>query len=430
MDNNNKDEIGCLSTIAKIVIIFIGLVFFCGTLDVSSEFTELIGYSFVISVFVIVPIYYIIKKITNKIEIRKEEKEQFRVDCLTKDIKRIERLYTPDTNMVYQTPTRYVVEDCYTNKEILHTVKQYKTDLRISIEKCNIIDAKIKEILVCKGLLTLEEKRNYLTSMENELKNLKQASDAIKEKILKTKIVLLNEDSGIISTIKDTFEYVKSSKKCVIETTDIQNQLRQDRPKELDLFEYKHEPVMIYVFDFYYCFFSNVILVFDSNGIFSTALDPTAIKVVVEKSQEVLRIIDNDLPFHKFIDDDSKCISTGETRRTWLHTRIDGSPDLRYSYNPRTEIRWDTYEYGVITIEMQNHKILISISSEKALSAVIELCEKYLRKCNDLHNPIPELLQLLEVVLDCDDQSISHITNIYETISKDDNYFCTVSECI
>ena len=204
----------------------------------------------------------------------------------------------------------------------------------------------------------------------------------------------------------------------------INDVITQNTPNDLALFKFKYAPPVLFVNEFYYCLFSNVILVFDKNGIFTTAVDPTALSVTLNKQTERVLVSNGSTARQEFTDVDSKLIQQGNTRTTWTYTRNDGLPDRRYSYNPRIEYRSDDYEYGIIVFSIANSSLTMRVSSKTAISKFSTFSERYIRKCNDLHNPIPDFLILLKSLSDDEHSNLSSIIEATNRSTLQRNYFC------
>ena len=224
--------------------------------------------------------------------------------------------------------------------------------------------------------------------------------------------------------MKTAFASLLQSKKCSSDNVNVRDFLCEKTPNDLSLFQFKYAPPVLLVNDFFFCLFTNVVLVFDKNGIFSTAIDPTAISVTLDKLTEHVLISNGSVVRQEFTDVDSKLIQQGITRTTCTYTRNDGLTDRRYSYNPRIEYRSDDYEYGIIGLSIINFTISFKVSSKTAITRFGSFSEKYIRKCNDLHNPIPDFLLLLKYLSDDDHSSINNIIETVNSSTLNKNYFC------
>lgn len=195
-------------------------------------------------------------------------------------------------------------------------------------------------------------------------------------------------------------------------------------PYDLMLFRYENEPIIVFFEQCYFCLFSNVILIFDKSGVFSTAIDPSALKVKIKRDTTAVTVSNGNAALNQYIADDSKCISQGSTRSTWLHTCREGSSDLRYSYNPRLEYRTDTYEYVSVEFIISDKRVAFTASSSAVGDAFEKVTLSYTRKCNNRHDPIPEFLMLLKKLNDDENAQIESIIQVCNARSGANNYFC------
>lgn len=163
------------------------------------------------------------------------------------------------------------------------------------------------------------------------------------------------------------------------------------------MFSYSSNPIIIKLDDFYYCLFTNIILVFDKNGIYTTVLDPSAFRISVKRMRA-------EYIWHENIDSDSKSIKFKQSRNY-------GSYDV------------DGFEYGIITICIANQHVTFTVSSSSALDKCEAIGPKYKRKLNQMHDPIPNYLSLLSVVT-ANDSTSKYILERYVCLSKYRNYFC------
>lgn len=367
---------------------------------------------------------YIISACIKGSKRRQEEEEKQRISEVTQKVNELLARYSLQKTISLQKAQQINTENSLVNKEVVSTVNQFKDSLRDNISKCNEIDQAINRILTCVGCRDVDEKLNYLSAKAEELQRLKCESDKLHNEIAKHRIKLLNEDGNLLFLVKKSLNALFSSKKCVIEGLNLKELICEEKPSDLEFFDYKYAPATLHIGTYYYCLFSNVILVFDAMGIFATAIDPTALFIQIERVSVDVRINNNTLPSHQYIDVDSKCVEQGTTRHTWVHTCRDGSPDLRYSYNPRIEYRTDKYEYGNVTMSILGNTVSFSLSSDNATKALERVSREYIRKCNNRHNPIPEFLNLLDRVSENGEQNITYILDINKSNVSAANYFC------
>ena len=71
---------------------------------------------------------------------------------------------------------------------------------------------------------------------------------------------------------------------------------------------------------------------------------------------------------------------------------------MRYSDNPQIRYRDDLVAYGEVVIAVANYSTVITFSSEKALHALQTASMEYCMNNMVIGNPIPSLLDLLEII--------------------------------
>ena len=420
---------GCLSAILLFCFFAGNLCLLGGQLGSGGDFE---GNSIAISVAIIAVIAdialvgYVVSACIKKSERRQEEREKQRISETTQKVDELITHYSPRKLVSLEKSQQPNTEIALVNKEVVFIVNQYKDNQRDIVAKCNDIDQAINRILSCAGCSNIDEKLNYLNNKMDELQHLKAESDSLHMEIAKHKIKLLNEDGNLLLFVKKAFDALLSSKKCVIEGLELKEFICNEHPSDLAIFDYKYAPATLRLDGYNYCLFSNVILVFDDKGIFATAIDPTALAIKVERVRVDVWISDNTLPTHQYIDVDSKCVEQGQTRRTWVHTCRDGSPDLRYSYNPSIEYRTDKYEYGQVTISVLENYVQLALSSDVVTNALERVSQEYIHKHNNRHNPLPEFFNLLCKTSEDGDTNMAYILEATKANLTTSNYFCVI----
>lgn len=428
--NNKGSGSGCLTGILVFSAIAGNIFLFSGDLGSGGD---LEGNSIAIIMVLIAIIAdialigYFISAWIKSSERKQEEKEKQRISEMTQKVNELIARYSPCKAISLQRPQLIRIDNAIVNTEVVFTVNQFKERIRDSISECNAIDQKLTRILACNGCQTVDEKFNFLSEKTEELQSLKNDSDRLHNELSKHKIKLLNEDGNLLFFVKKAFSALLSSKKCVIEGISLKELICEGNPLELSFFDYKYAPATLHIGKNYFCLFSHLIIVFDENGVFVSAIDPTALDIKVERISADVWINNNTLPSHQYIDVDSKCIAQGDTRHTWVHTCRDGSPDLRYSYNPRIEYRTDKYEYGKVEITILGNKVSLYLSSDVATKALERVNREYIRKCNNRHNPIPEFLNLISRVSEEGDGNITYIFDTNKLNGTAGNYFCSIN---
>ncbi len=429
--------VGCL--VYGIITVLIG-VSLCVSLDLESDSA---GGMFVIFLCVLGPIIaFAIKGFSDdakqrqiaeeqRLEQERKDDERRRIAETTQKVEVLKRKYDLKIFKANATAVSFNIDTAFVNKEIILTVKDYKERMATTYEQYATVAKKIKQILDCNGYTSVDAKYLYLSNSEETLKQLKEEGERCLSHLSSCKIELLNEDIVLLAELKQAFQHLINSKKCNAKTanTNIKKFVVFKEPNELALFRYKSKPVTLFFEQHYFCLFSTVILVFDESGVFSTAIDPSALKILIKKETVSVNVSNGNTEANEYIAEDSKRVSQGVTNTTWLYTCRDGSPDLRYSYNPRLEYRTDTYEYVNVEFVISNKKISFSASSSIVADTFKKVAPKYAKKMNHRHNPIPDLLILVKD-LSCEEKTqIDNIIQIYSDKADTDNYFCKLTTC-
>ncbi len=369
-------------------------------------------------------IYLIAQSVSKSREQQRVAAENDRVVEVTRKIEALINKYTMMRLNANRTVVQFQIAPDLINKEVVFTVNSYKDRMAAIYNRHSLITNEINRILACTDCISVDEKYSHLISCEDKLKQLKEEGDSCLSQLSSYKIEILNDNRDLLFEMKLAFRYLLNSKKCQSDSLTIKEFITPDKPSDLMLFRYENEPIILFWEQYYFCLFSNVILVFDKKGVFSTAIDPSALKVVINKETTSVTVSNGTAGSNQYIADDSKCISQGITRSTWLHTCRDGSPDLRYSYNPRLEYRTDTYEYVVIEFVIADKKVSFSASSGTVGDAFEKATPNYLRKCNNRHDPIPEFLILVKKLSEEDNAQIESIIQVCNARADANNYFC------
>lgn len=369
-------------------------------------------------------IYAIVQNVSTSREQQRKAAEDNRIAEVTRKVEALISKYTLMGLNANKAALPFHIALDFINKEVVSTVKSYKERMATIYDRYSLVTNEIKQILACTGCISVDEKYSYLISNEDKLKQLKEAGDACLSQLSSYKIEMLNDDRNLLFEMNLAFRYLLNSKKCQSASLAITEFITPNKPSDLMLFRYKNEPVILFWEQYYFCLFSNVILVFDKKGVFSTAIDPSALKIGIKKETTSITVRNGTDGSNQYIADDSKCVYQGDTWSTWLHTCRDGSPDLRYSYNPRLEYRTDIYEYVVVELIIADKKVSFSASSEAVGDAFEKVAPKYSRKCNNRHDPIPEFLSLVKKLSDEDNAQIESIIQVCNARADANNYFC------
>lgn len=374
----------------------------------------------ILLVLIIVCIYFIVALIKGSVE-------QKRILEVTRKVEGITNEYKLTRFNINEKAEPFKIESEFINKDVVLTVNSYKESRKDTYVLYSSIVNDIDEILSCKGCGSVDEEYLRLIAEKDILEQLKEKAKKYLSVVESYKIEILHEERDLLFDVKLAFNYLLNSKKCKSDFVNIREFIVTDEPKDLMMFKYESEPMVLFFEGYYFCLFGSVILVFDKAGIFSTAVDPCALNITVNRKTMSVSVRNGVAGTNEYVAEDSKLISRGITYSTWLHACRDGSPDLRYKYNPRIEYRTDTYEYTVVEFIIADKKASFSVSSEAVGEFFEQVALNYLRKCNYLRNSVPDLLTLLKKIAGEDDARISDIISECNSKTASDNYFCKVS---
>lgn len=312
------------------------------------------------------------------------------------------------------------------NTILKNGVEDLFKDLQIKYSAASKINAEILNFTSRKYHPSIASELEYLREHEQELLTLKENSDRAAEEILCYKIKLLNEDKTVVESLRSSLTAVKLSEKHNAESVSIDDFFPAVPKVDIGMFAYNVKPMILHVGGYYILLFSRVIIVLDNHSAFVTALQPNSLKISIEhKSRSVFVLQDSKKITDDIIGTDSKKLAEGMTRYRWVHQRNDGMPDRRYTDNPVTISRNDTYEYGIVTFSIAGHDIVYTISSESALSMLKAAAENYCVSYDGAKDIPATLLSLLGQVSDnpTDNDNILDLQAMYKTIHPQTNYF-------
>lgn len=366
----------------------------------------------------IIMIYLLVSRIVKNINKVNEEKEKSRIESVKQEIKSIKSKYSPKKLPISTNKPKSQVsfDNIYINTEINKIVNEFKKSMRQYIVECQAIDNKINKILSYYSESDPDTILEYLSEKIDELNELKEKSDSLHAIIDKKRIVLLNEDKDAVECIRDAFFKLKRSKRCSLNNTSINDLVNGKKPLELNMFSYECGTLILYYHKCSYCFFSNVILVFDNQGIYLNALDPAILRLSITRHTETNQNGKN-------TSTDSKIVYKGEIRKTWRYTCLDGTPDLRYKDSPMSEYHIDELMYGEVSFYLSGN-LTYTFSSYQAIIALEKAKEEYEKRYNDRRNALPDFLNLMQI-LEPENAMMNDISKKYK--AKSTSYFCKIT---
>lgn len=186
-------------------------------------------------------------------------------------------------------PSEVSMRDCehlsisaeFLNTDVIATVQHYKQTKQLLIIQIKELHKQILDVLRCPGCDGIVSEYMYLSTKLTDLEKYKAVEDDLLRKIREGKISIRTEMAETMSCLSNAFESLFDFHAVDMVDMRLGDFLPKQVPVELVLFDFKISPVTISFGSFYYCLFSTVILVFDYNGCFTTALDPTALEIRV-----------------------------------------------------------------------------------------------------------------------------------------------------
>ena len=331
-----------------------------------------------------------------------------------------------EDNILKLSQKKLPVSSGFVNDEVHKTFLAYIEKEEKLLETCKEIDLQLGEIRTSLETKSIDGQYSYLVSQKDLFDRLKRRRSIAYGKLGKQKIELLKENEKMAECAKKAFSELLHSKKIISSNgTSITDLGMEVKPEGLKFIKYAFEPLVLVLDSFYYCFFSNIVLMFDEKGDYVIALDPTALEIIVEKVTDYLVFTRNTFPSHKYIAEDSRCVQRGDINRRWLHSCRDGSMDLRYKNNYLIEYRRDLYEYYKISISIAGKSYVFFISSFEASQAFESMSNIYVRKCTGVYDPIPNLLYLLRII-DKKSANVRALIKANEKHNAHPNTFCRI----
>lgn len=389
-----------------IIIAFLGNGYLLSGYDVEGDIAVLmVAIALIVDALIIL---FIVMSIKNKIDSVREETERERI---AKEIQRKKILQENITKIVRRfkpTPIDWVpkgsalqVKTEWLNQDVIYAVNVYKKRINELIEERKSIDSQINKILEHQGIYELDCVLKYLESATSELSELKSRSDEIYRQIAGLRITLKVNDSYTSLIIHKTFDLLKTSKKVVSNVIDVNKFVIAEMPKELNMFTYSQEPVILSVYGFSYCLFENVILIFDSDGRFSSAIDPSSIKILVKRKITSTQIgISPEPQILQYIASDSKRTKEGNSV---------------------------FYEYANVIITINEYPFEFIVSSQCSIEAFDLFGVEYCRQHNHLHNSTKDLIELLKIIIGDGNDIIDELITTSISHQKSSNCFCSLA---
>lgn len=316
---------------------------------------------------------------------------------------------------------------------IVETLKDYQCiEVNVAVNRCfNSKQRTIKElaelkkeldeILNCPNCKSDQERIKYLQCEEQHIREIKSDYTEKYHYLDKQKVILLSKNRDSFLQLKRAFIEILTSQKAI---SDIGLSLPEfvniDSPLPDSTFSTDYLSIKLDFTKYQFYLLPDVILVYNKEA-FLTAINPVSLIINIQDKQKNISTRSTNHGAWEYSDkiiaSDSKLVSQGDERRTWLHTRVDGWPDLRYSYNPEIKYRTDVYSFSEINIQIGGYKYTYSLSKGNIATLVRKNCRDY---CSIAHLPnmVPALLRLLNSSAK-KKEKVKELSDLYEEISSD-----------
>lgn len=309
--------------------------------------------------------------------------------------------------------------------DVLQTVNRVVSKRESHIKQLKVIRSQYDNMLSCPGCSSDKERIKYFNSNEEALEKVKRKYLDEHHALKKHKVKLLSKESRAFEKLRTVLNEISASQKITNDSGIAFNSFAKINASiPGDLFESDRSPIELNYGAYRFFLTPDVVLVYDKNNEFVTALEPMAVIIGFRERQKSVYASRHGSGEWTYSDNviaqDSKLVSQGTARTSWLHTKKNGGPDLRYSYNPRYEWRTDTYTYTEFNIQIGQFNAVFSVSKGSIVAKLKPLVRDY---CAISHrmNATPSLLRLLESTAKTSD-GIENLINEYE--EKSDSIIC------
>lgn len=296
------------------------------------------------------------------------------------------------------------------NREVSTCLDQYYEELTQCDAQIYKLQMKVEDILSCPGCSSSEEKLSYLQANLPELNELRDRAQKVHSEGESIKIHITNFDPAPLTQLRNAICALQSSKKCISTFGNSSKEFfTSDKPREYTYFHASTEPVCLNFGNVKAYCYPKIILLFEGDY-FIAAVNPDELKIMVTQ-EEVRARFDcdrNEYCYDNVLDIDSFVVKKGHECTTWLHTRKDGFPDMRYSYNPVMHFRYDVVRYGIVSFALGEYKTEFEFSSNQAYELLTTAQNIYCTNNTIPKNTIPELLNLSDH-LECDSDVIQEM---------------------
>ena len=278
-----------------------------------------------------------------------------------------------------------------------------------------------------------EEYRYYKTQIDIIEKNIERQKQIV-QMIGFPKIEIQDGSRNNIEALREAFRVLFSSKTIDKEpgSPDLRSFIIPSYTNvnvNDSFFEFQSPPAVLVFPNYYLYLMTNIILVFGGEGekirTFIQAVSPGELRYSLElRCHEDEVLVNGSDTYPQHTNSDSHKEGPLRTGSYWMHQCRDGSPDLRYNYNPLIEYSVYNYYYGVLKLSFGEETFQYNFSSYEAYQKLKAALKNYCNNKNAARQDhIPRLLNLIEEVSD-DKEASARLSSNYSR--KTANKYCTI----
>ena len=315
--------------------------------------------------------------------------------------------------------------EAYQCRAVLQVTNKVINQRKNGINKLRNLKKDLESMLSCPGCSSDRERIKFLNEHKDNLEAKRIEYLKIFNALSSNKVRLLTKkDDRAFGQLRTVFAEISKSQKITgDEKTPYNSFATLNSSLPGDLFDAAQSPIELNFGWYHFYLLPEVILVFNKDAKFITAIEPMALIISIQDCSKDVYASNRSYRGWTFTDNiiasDSTFKSHGETRTSWLHEKKNGGPDLRYSDNPMYQYRTETYSYTAVKFQICSYHASFSASKGQLASKLRPLFRDYCSKTHGV-NVIPSLLRLLEAT--------SKDKASAETLSK--NFESTCSDMI
>lgn len=286
------------------------------------------------------------------------------------------------------------------NRDVSDCFARYHEEISRIDSRIEELQNKARSILNGAASSSAENSLKILESKLHDLDQIKESAEQLYFEGRNKSIHITYFEPTSLTNLRNAILALKSSKKCItISGSSSKDFFISKEPKEHSYFHSSTAPVVLNFENVKAYCYPKIILLFEGDY-FIAATNPEGLKITVTQKEVRARFNSDRKEYsdNKVLDDDSFVVQKGYERTTWLHTCKDGSPDLRYSYNPAMHFRDDVVRHGVVLFAIGEYKAEFAFSSHQAYEALVLAQRTYCTNNSAVVDPIPVLLDLFDAL--------------------------------